>query len=398
MDEGEQLMQSTQGNKFGVGIIGCGGVSVNHFRAYRALPDECEIIAVSDVSEANARRFMQEYSVADYYADWRELLRDERIQVVSLCTPHNLHAPMTIAAARAGKNVLCEKPMAITVGQCHEMIEACRAHGVKLSVGSERINPRQQFLKERVLPELGEVAFSYAIHFHYRNTAYYQLAPWRGTWAQEGGGVCANQATYIWDQWQWFLGGVDYAYGYWANLLHPSIEVEDLAYGLVHFKNGSYGKFLATSICDRQDEIGGLFIEAQNGSIFARDYWGYEIDFALRDARLDEALHADFEKVIDPAYHGRFQSWQIGDLFAAIREDRAPLTSEVMDAIKILNGLHWNGWTHAAQFKEWAQRFDLPPSVEEGYERKWNGGALIDELAAIVQTPDAHLAAPFLEG
>src|SRR5579871_90903 len=132
--------------KFGVGIIGCGGIAPNHAQAYRAFPEDCEIVAVSDVSAPAARRLMSRFEVAQWYPDWQDLLADDRIHIVSVCTPHCLHAPMTIAAARAGKHVLCEKPMAMTVGEAHEMIEACREHGVRLSVGSERFNPRHRFL------------------------------------------------------------------------------------------------------------------------------------------------------------------------------------------------------------------------------------------------------------
>ncbi len=112
-------------NKFGVGIIGCGGISISHFQSYRDLANDCDIIAVSDVNRQAAQRFMKEFEVKKYYENWHDLLADDRIDVVSICTPHGLHATMTIAAAAAGKHIICEKPMAITVGQTMEMIEAC---------------------------------------------------------------------------------------------------------------------------------------------------------------------------------------------------------------------------------------------------------------------------------
>jgi predicted dehydrogenase len=385
-------------NKFGIGIIGCGGISSSHARAYRMFPDDCDIIAVSDVSEASARRLMGQFEIGQWHADWRDLLADERIDVVSVCTPHYLHAPMTIAAAQAGKHVLCEKPMAMTVGEAHQMITACKAHKVKLSVGSERFNPRHRFIQEKALPEIGKVEFSWLVDFYYRDAAYYARGAWRGMWTQEGGGICVNQAIYTWDQWQWFLSGVDYAYGYWANVLHPTIEVEDIAYGLVEFKDGSHGKVFATSCCEWQQGIAGLRIFGENGEIWADDPWLYQMNFTLRDSELDAALHEDLQSVIDPHYTGAYQHWQVSDLLAAIREDRATLVPEAMEALKILNGIHWHGWNHAGKFKAWAEEFELPPSVEESKAQGWNGGEWMAKLVGIVKTPTRRLDAPFLDG
>jgi predicted dehydrogenase len=317
---------------------------------------------------------------------------------VSVCTPHDLHAPMTVTAAKAGKHILGEKPMAMTVGEAHEMIAVCREQKVKLSIGSERFNPRLRFIQARVLPEIGPVSFSWLLSAYFRDSAYYASAAWRGTWAQEGGGVCSNQAIYVWDQWQWLLGGVERAYGYWANILQPTNEVEDLAYGLVTFKNGSVGKWLATTCGNPFTEEGSLRIAGANGTIHARDPWLYDIDFALKDAKREAALREEFTRAVDPQYDGHYQHWQVADLFAAIREDRDTLVPEALEALKILNGVHWHGWRHADRFKAWAAQFDLPDSVEAAKTQGWDGGRLMTELAAIVKTPTPTLSAPFLAG
>lgn len=381
--------------KFGAGIIGCGGVSFRHAQAYRMFSDDCDIVAVADVSEESARRLMDRFKVAQWFPNWRDLLADERIDVVSICTPHYLHAPMTIAAAQAGKHIICEKPMAMTVGEACEMIAACKAQKVKLSIGSERFNPRHRFLKEKVLPELGAVTFSWLVDFYFRDAAYYASGPWRGTWAKEGGGICANQAIYTWDQWQWLLGGVEYAYGYWANVLHPTIEVEDIAYGLVAFKDGSYGKVLATSCCDGEPGVAGLRIHAENGCIRADDPWFYQMDFTLDDSGSDAALRQAFQQAIDPDYRG-MQHCQVADMLAAIREDRETLVPEAMEALKILNGIHWHGWNHASRFKAWAEELGLPPTAEDAKAQGWKGGRLAAELVNIVKARTRTLEAPFL--
>jgi UDP-N-acetyl-2-amino-2-deoxyglucuronate dehydrogenase len=397
--------------KLGVGVIGCGGISSAHLSAYRALASDCELIAVCDAREEAARARAAEFEVPDVYTDYRPLLADERIHVVSVCTPHFLHAPLSIAAARAGKHVICEKPMAMTVGECHEMIAAARANGVLLTVGSERVNPRYRFIHDRVLPELGAIREAWLADFYFRGSAYYANGPWRGTWAQEGGGVMVNQAIYTWDQMADLLGGVDYAYGYWTNLLHPTIEVEDLAYGLVRFKNGTLGKLLATSCCDWPDtavreSAAGLRLFGEAGVIRGVGPWLYDLDFTLQDPRAETALRADFERALLPDYTGRYQPIQAADFFAAIRDGREPLVTpeSAMQAVRILNGIHWHGWRHASAFRAWAEGFDLPhsstpgaaPTIEDAKAQGWNGGELVRTLRGMIQATEPWLECPFL--
>src|SRR5436305_1717222 len=159
--------------KLGVGVIGCGGISSSHLAAYRELAGECEVIAVCDPREEAARARAAQFQVPEVHTDYQRLLADERIHVVSVCTPHFLHAPISIAAAQAGKHVICEKPMAMTVGECHEMIAAAEDGGTLLTVGSERVNPRYRFIRDRVLPELGEIRTAWLADFYFRNSAYY---------------------------------------------------------------------------------------------------------------------------------------------------------------------------------------------------------------------------------
>jgi predicted dehydrogenase len=289
------------------------------------------------------------------------------------------------------------------------MIAAARANGVRLTVGSERVNPRYRFIRDRVLPELGAIHAAWLADFYFRDSAYYASGPWRGTWAQEGGGILVNQAIYTWDQMADLLGGVDYAYGYWTNLLHPTIEVEDLAYGLVRFQSGTLGKVLATSCCEWPREDGndaGLRLFGQAGMIYDTEPWLYSLDFFLNDERAAAALRADFERALIPNYTGRYQPIQAADFLAAIRDEREPLVTpeSAMQAVKILNGIHWHGWRHASAFRAWAETFDLPhssttgaaPTVEDAKTQRWNGGRLITELRRMIQSPEPWLEAPFL--
>ena len=402
--------------KLGIGIIGCGEIAAAHGRAYRALADDCDIVAMSDTVEAMAKHRAQEFEVETTYTDYHDLLADPRVEVVAICTPHYLHAPMTIAAAQAGKQVLVEKPMCMNVGEVQEMIYAAKKHRVRLTMATEQVNPRHRFIQERVLPEIGDIYFSFLVDFYFRSIAYYEKARWRGTWAREGGGIFVNQAIYTWDTYQWLLGGVDTAYGYWANLLHPNIEVEDIGYGLVRFRNGTHGKLFATSICEAPADTVWMRISGSQGEIFAVEPWLYSIDFSLKDKAKEARLRADLQQhlagLTAPGArdwndtHDRRVQLQMYDIIQAVREDRdVTISAESCgQSIKIMDGLHWSGWNHTTAFRQWAYlQGDLPaassanrlPTADEAKAQNWHGGKLVDQLLAIVKDPEPSLAAPF---
>lgn len=403
--------------KFGIGIVGCGEISAAHNRAYRELAHECQLVALSDVSAPAAQRRAQEFGVETVYSDFHDLLADARVDVVAVCTPHFLHAPITIAAARAGKHVLVEKPMCMNVGEVHEMVQAARANHVKLTMSTEMVNPRHRFIKEQVLSEIGDISFSFLADFYYRDVAYYEKARWRGTWAREGGGIFVNQAIYTWDTYQWLLGGVDTAYGYWTNLLHPNIEVEDTGYGLVTFKNGTYGKVLATSICEAPEGTVWMRITGSKGEVFAVLPWLYTIDFKLHDQQREARLRAQMADHLAGLQGPGYQDWtnghdrrvllQMHDIIQAVKEGRDVTVSPEScgESMKILNGIHWSGWNHQAAFRQWAYlNFPFPqpggrnalPTVDDARRQDWRGGALVERLVSIVQDPSPTLAAPFL--
>jgi UDP-N-acetyl-2-amino-2-deoxyglucuronate dehydrogenase len=405
------------GKKFGIGIIGCGEISASHYRAYQEIADHCEIVALSDAVEAAAKRRAQEFGVETVYTDYHDLLADKRVDVVAICTPHYLHAPMTIAAANAGKHVLVEKPMCMNVGEVQEMVYAAKKNGVKLTMSSEQVNPRHRWIKEHVMPEIGDIEFTFLVDFYYRNIGYYEKARWRGTWDREGGGIFVNQAIYTWDTWQWLMGGVDTAYGYWANLLHPNIEVEDIGYGLVRFRNGQHGKLFATSICEEPTGTVWMRIAGSKGEIFAVLPWLYTIDFSLHDKSKEEDLRDELEQHLAGLQGPGLQQWndthdrrvllQMYDIIQAVREDRAVTIDPEScgESMKILNGIHWGGWNHSEAFKTWAYtNFELPPpskpgalpTVDDARKQNWRGGRLVETLVDFVKDPEPTLAAPFL--
>jgi len=381
--------------KYGVGIVGCGWPGGEHAKAYKEFPEDCTLIAFCDLVEDRVKARTEEFGLECYYTDFDQLLADDRIEIVSICTPHHLHAPMTIEAASAGKHILVEKPMAINLGEANRMIQAAEEAGVTLSViFGRRFIPQHRFFKEKVIPELGEIRFSYLIDFHYRSTAYYDSAGWRGTWKREGGGVFINQAIHTWDLYQWLHGGVVEAYGYWTNILHPTIEVEDIGYGIIQFQDGSFGKVFTTSCCEAPENAQEMRIIGERGELEV-----FSGSFTIKDKTLEEKLKEELEERKRATRYTGFAA-QIRDFLDSITQGREPfITGEsAKQSLKMIDGIHWSGWNYQEDFKKWVfMNYDLPRTLEEGHKEGWKGGKLIQDLMEIVRSPERRLEAPFLE-
>ncbi len=186
-------------------IIGIGNIAPIHAAAIRGVSGE--LVAVATRDEGRGRAFAEQHG-GTWYGDYQQLLDDAHPDVVAICTPHDLHEPMTRAAARAGVHVLCEKPMARNVGECDAMIAACAQAGVTLGVTFQgRFEPLSTRLKAALDGgRLGRLLWSSANTLWHRTDAYYRSGPWRGSWAHEGGGVLINQAIHAIDLLIW-LGG-----------------------------------------------------------------------------------------------------------------------------------------------------------------------------------------------
>jgi len=222
-------------------VIGIGGIGKAHIRAINNV-EEAELVAIAEVNEALGKAAADQLKV-DWYKDYREMLEKADVDAVTICTPHFLHAPMTIECAKAGKHVLTEKPMAIRVSECDEMIKAAKKHGVILGVVFQhRTNPYSKALKAFIdRGELGEIYHAVLEYYTLRTQAYYNSGAWRGTWGMEGGGVLINQGVHFIDLYQWFVGVKPVKLSaFIGNLLHD-IEVEDLASAIIEFENGAQG-------------------------------------------------------------------------------------------------------------------------------------------------------------
>ncbi len=233
--------------KLRTGVIGCGKVGHTHALALASLP-ESEFVAVCGRTPEKARVFAEKYKVTAY-TDVSQMVAAERLDAVCVCTPHPEHAGPTIAAARAGVHVIVEKPLASTLADCDAMLAAAQAGGAVLgTICQRRFYPPCIRIRQALdQGKLDRTVLGTAVMFGWRDEAYYRSDPWRGSWKGEGGGVMVNQAPHQLDLLLWYMGEVEEVFGYWANLNHPYIEVEDTAVAVVRFKNGGLGNILLSN-------------------------------------------------------------------------------------------------------------------------------------------------------
>ncbi|NLI01587.1 MAG: Gfo/Idh/MocA family oxidoreductase [Chthonomonadales bacterium] len=241
--------------KLGIGIIGSGGIAQNaHMPGYAAVPDLCEIVAVADVNPETAKAAAQKFNVKHVFEDYKKLLEMDEVDAVSVCTPNYLHYEPTVMAFKAGKHVLCEKPIAMNATEAAEMVAAGRAANKKFQVGYNlRFAPHSQLLKKYIdAGDLGEIYFARAQALRRRGI------PGWGVFidkAKQGGGPLIDIGVHILDLTLWLMGhpkpvaasGQTYAkfgkrsdiVGFMGQWDYKNFTVEDFAIGLIRFDNGA---------------------------------------------------------------------------------------------------------------------------------------------------------------
>jgi predicted dehydrogenase len=228
-------------------LVGYGKVAHTHAWALSTLP-EAQFVAVCGRNADRARAFAAQYDVTAY-GDVEEMIERAEVEAVIVCTPHPAHAGPAIAAARRGAHVLVEKPLAADLRDCDAMIDAARQAGVKLGVISQRrlYEPVRRVKQAIEDGKIGRPALGTVVILGWRDEAYYASDPWRGKWDLEGGGVLVNQSPHQLDLLQWFMGPIEELCGYWANLNHPYIEVEDTAVAILRFRGGGLGSIVVSN-------------------------------------------------------------------------------------------------------------------------------------------------------
>ncbi len=229
------------------GIIGCGMISQFHARAISEI-EGSKLVACYNRTAPKAERLSAEFG-GTVYTDLEQFLGHPGLEVVTICTPSGAHAEPCVAAARAGKHVIVEKPLDVTLQRCDQMIQACELAGVKLAtIFPSRFHLSSHLMKNAVdAGRFGQVALGDAYVKWYRTQQYYDSGAWRGTWALDGGGALMNQAIHSVDLLLWLMGPVTEVFAHSATVAHERIEVEDVVTASLRFASGALGVIEATT-------------------------------------------------------------------------------------------------------------------------------------------------------
>jgi UDP-N-acetyl-2-amino-2-deoxyglucuronate dehydrogenase len=250
---------------FRVGLVGCGRISKNHFDALAAI-DGLTLTAVCDADETRARAAGEANDVP-WFKSYEAMLREAPLDVVVIATPSGLHPSQGVLAARAGKHVVTEKPMAISLAGADELVQACDAAGVSLFVVKQnRLNPPIQLLKRAVdRGRFGRIFLANCTVRWARPQEYYDQAPWRGTWEFDGGAFM-NQASHYVDLIQWLVGPVESVIAKTATLARR-IETEDTGVAVLRFRSGALGTIEVTMLTYPRNLEGSITILGERGSV-----------------------------------------------------------------------------------------------------------------------------------
>ncbi len=297
-----------------VGIIGCGAIAPIHANAIKELTNG-NLVAVCDVVADKADSMAEKYGCRAF-TDYKEML--DEVDVVHICLPHYLHAPVAVDCLKTGKAVLTEKPMAIKYEDAHAMFDTANETGSPLHViFQNRFNDGSVMVKKLIDDgSLGRIISARAFVTWRRTADYYTCNDWKGTWDREGGGVIINQSIHTLDLMRWFVGSdiinIDVTM---ANRTLPEIEVEDTAEGMIHFENGVKGLFYATN-CYGSDAPIELEILCEKGTALLT---AADAVVTFNDGRVECSVHHDEENGIEGKdYWGNSHKLQIEDFYNSI--------------------------------------------------------------------------------
>ena len=253
-------------------LIGCGRIAVNHIKA--ALNNKLEIVAVCDVLPEKMEALLAKYELQDdqtikRYTDYKEMVINEKPELVSIATESGIHAEIAFFCIDQGVNVIIEKPMAMSMEDADKIIAAAEAKNVKVSACHQnRFNVAVQELRKALeAGRFGKLSHG-SIHVRWnRDHGYYDQASWRGTWEQDGGALM-NQCIHGIDLLRWMMGDeVEEVYGATRQQFHDYLEAEDVGMAVVKFKNGAIGTIEGTTNVYPKNLEETLYIFGENGTV-----------------------------------------------------------------------------------------------------------------------------------
>lgn len=314
--------------RHGFGIVGAGVIAQTHAAAVAMIPGAA-LVAATDVAPQAAEAFARAHCCAAE-PDLDALLAREDIDVVSVCVPSGLHAAVGTRAAAAGKHLVVEKPLDVTLQAADRLIDAVRASGVVMTVISQhRFDAGLTELRRLLDGEaLGRLVLGDASTKWYRSQGYYDSAGWRGTWALDGGSLM-NQGIHYVDLLRWSMGPVTEVTAMYATQAHE-MEAEDVALAVLRFASGAVGTIAASTAVfpgfAQRLEISGTggTVVVEDGEIVHRAFRAQSADPGLRGTRAAVGAAVPATGADAAALATESHAAQIADLLAAVDEGREP--------------------------------------------------------------------------
>ena len=310
-------------------LIGCGRISTNHVKA--VINNKLEFAAVCDIVPEHMeavleKNGLQNDSSIKRYTDYKRMIKEIRPELVGIATESGLHAEIALYCIDHGIHVIIEKPMAMNMSDANEIVRRSEEKGVKVSACHQnRFNVAVQEMRKALEQgRFGKISHG-SIHVRWnRGKAYYEQAPWRGTWAQDGGALM-NQCLPGIDLLRGMMGNeVAEVYGATRQQLHPYLEAEDIGMAVVKFKNGAIGTIEGTTNVYPQNLEETLYLFGENGTVKIGgkstnniDVWNFadESDADQRNKGLEEQTSN---------VYGNGHTSLYADVIDAIQNDRAP--------------------------------------------------------------------------
>ena len=334
----------------GCAIVGCGMIARFHARALADVPGTRVAALVSRQAESAPKMAAELGLQCEQSTDLAAVLKRPDVQIVIVTTPSGAHLEPAMAAAQAGKHVVVEKPLEITVERCDRLIEACERNGVKLcTIFPSRFGDANHALKAAVdAGRFGRLTLGETTCKCWRSQKYYDDGGWKGTQALDGGGALMNQAIHNVDLLLWMMGPVTHISGFTATLAHERIEVEDTAVACLRFASGALGVIQATtSVHPGYPKT--IAIHGDRGSVVIEQEDVLRWDFTPETPE-DKTTKERFARKVgasggssDPAaisYEGHRR--QLADFVHAIQTNSAPLVDgrEGRKAVEVIRAIY----------------------------------------------------------
>lgn len=311
-------------------LIGCGRIAVNHIKA--AINNKLQIVAVCDIIADKMEALLAKYSLQDdasikLYTDYKQMLADNPdIELISIATESGLHAEIALYCIEHNKNVIIEKPMAMSIADADKIIEASEKYGVKVSACHQnRFNVAVQKMRKALeAGRFGKISHG-SIHVRWnRDKNYYDQAPWRGTWAQDGGALM-NQCIHGIDLLRWMMGGeIDEVYGKTKQQFHHYLEAEDLGMAVVSFKNGAVATIEGTTNVYPKNLEETLYLFGETGTVKIGGTSTNNIDvWDFADETEADAENKGLKEATSNVY-GNGHTSLFADVIDAIKNNRQP--------------------------------------------------------------------------